>query len=164
MAWTPTETIIHARAIPDNLLAYIEANQEDALVWASGSAMKPIAEFSSTVANRDVPVFPSIAYSDDNDAADYTETLPIGAYSVVLEVMVNNSDPSIAVTQARSYAKAIVSMIRNCPPASLLPNTGLSVATLQTIETGFDPIKTNEMQNDFLQMFQIRAVYNLQGE
>jgi hypothetical protein len=76
-------------------------------------------------------------------------------------MMVTNPDPNVAVVEARKYVKAVTSMIRNCPQATYTANTGTQAqaASLQTIEIGFDPIKSNEMHNDFLQQFQIRATY-----
>lgn len=164
MPWTPTYTTINARAIADNLLAYIQANQVDALTWAGGSSLIPIALFANSVAARDIPVYPSIAFSDDNDATDYTGDLGQGAYSVTFEVSVQSDDPDTAVVNARKYAKAIISMIRNCPKQTLAADSGAHAngAAIETIECGFDPIRTNtEIQNDFLQVFQIRTVFIL---
>ena len=163
MAWTPANKTIDAQVIADNLLAYFAANQVEALAWASGSTLKPFKNFSATVANRSVPVYPAIAFSDDNDAVDYAADNLQAAYSVTFEVMIQNADPSTAIQQARLYLKAIVSMIRNIPHATLSANSGAvdNATTLQTIETGFEPIKSNETQTDFLQMFQVRATFAL---
>jgi hypothetical protein len=62
------------------------------------------------------------------------------------------------------YAKAVTSLIANCPSSTLLTNTGARPgATMLTLEVGFLPIKTNEMQNDFLQQFQVKVGYALLG-
>lgn len=164
MTWTPAFNTIKTRAVADNLLAFIAANQADAILWAtSGSALKPIKQFSNSVMSRTVPVFPSIAFASDQDAQDYTEDVIESAYSVVFEIVIENANPDTAVTQARSYAAAIVSMIRNCPPATLAENTGavVNAAHIQTVEVQFDEIKTNDTQTDFFQTFQIRAVCSL---
>ena len=87
------------------------------------------------------------------------------AYSFTFEVSVQNADPDTAVTNARVYDKALRSMIVNCPSSTLGTNTGAvsDTATVQTIETGFEPIKTNEKQNDFLQQFQIRVTVTMEA-
>ena len=157
MAWTPTKAIITARAIPQNLLTWVTDadRQADALTWAGGQGYKAIKTFSQSVANRTVPVYPAIAFSDDNDLQDFGDDLIAGGYSCVLEVSIQNANPDTAVTQARIYAEAIVSMIVNC--TTLSTDTGADLVTIQQIEVGFEQIKSNEKQNDFLQQFQIRV-------
>ena len=149
--------------IADNLLAYIAANQVDAILWAAGSALRPIQNFSNSVAARTTPVYPAIMFASDQDAQDYTEDELGIAYQLTFEVMIQNADPNNAVTEARSYEAAIKSMIRNCPPSTASANTGaITAATvLQTIESQFDEIKSNDTQTDFLQTFQMRMVYTL---
>lgn len=166
MVWSPSFAVINARAIPDNLFAYFATNQADALTWAGDSSLKPIRKFSASVANRAVPAYPSMAFSDDNDAVDYSGTVLQGAYSLTLEFSIQNQDPDTAVTQARKYAAAFVSMIRNCPQATYASGTGAVAdqSVIDSIECGFDPIRSNEKQNDFLQVFQIRVTYILQAE
>lgn len=171
MPWTPTRTVIYARAIPENLLTYFETNQADALTWAGGGSLKPIRRFGNSVANRAVPVYPSIAFYDDNDAVDYTTDLALAGYSCTFELMIAKAKADDAdaantvVTDARKYARAYLSMILNCPNATLAANTGThaNAATVETIECGFDPIRTNDKQNEFLQAVQIRATFRLQA-
>lgn len=165
MAWTPTLTVLTPRAIPVNLLTYVTntTRQTDALTWAGDSSLKLIKTFSNSVANRAVPVFPSIAFSDDNDAQEFGEDVIQAAYSFTFEVSIQNANPDTAVTNARVYDKALRSMIVNCPASTLGTDTGCVTgsATVAAIETGFEPIKTNEKQNDFLQQFQIRVTVTM---
>jgi hypothetical protein len=163
MPWTPTYKIIKSRIIAANLLSYFATNQVDAILWAAGSALRPFQTISNSVANRTTPLYPAIGFVEDADAQGYTDDLIPAAYSVQFEVLVQNSDPSNAVIEARSYEAAIKSMIRNCPPATVAANSGADVnaTVLESIETQFDEIKSNKMQNDFLQSFQIRAIYRL---
>lgn len=166
MAWTPANSVINARAIAENLLTYFEANQVDALSWANGgTGLLPFQRFENSVGNRNSPLFPAILFSDDNDAVDYAQTAPIGAYSVLFLVLIENQDANTAVTQARKYAVAIASMIRNCPPSTYAAGTGANAnsSTIQSMEIGFDDIKANDEQNDFLQQFEIRITYQLHG-
>lgn len=169
MVWNPQYTVINSRAIADNLLTYFATNQADALTWAGGGSLKPFRKFSNSIANRAVPVYPAIAFSDDNDAVDYTGDVTEGAYSLTFEVSIDKAtanDSNAAdtvVTDARLYAIAIVSMIRNCPLATLAANTGALAGgtVIETIECGFDPIRSNDARNEFLQVFQVRTVFRL---
>lgn len=164
MPYANTHNVLNLRAIADNLLAYIAANQAAAFTALGFSSLKLIKDFQDSVANRAVPVFPAIAFSDDNDAQDFSgDGLIRAGYSCTFEVMVQNADPNVAVADARKYARAIASLVRNIDDDSLLADTGANVATLQSLETGFDPIRANEMQNDFLLMFQVRATYTVSG-
>lgn len=168
MAWTPTYAVINSRAIAENLLTYFEANQADAIVWAHGTALKPIARFENSIADPNNPAYPAIYFSDDNDGVEHGDDLLSAAYSVTFLVMVQNPVAATAVTQARSYAKAIGSMIANIPAATLAANTGATVGTvvLQTLETGFDVIKAGnegKATNNWMQAFEIRAVFTLNG-
>ena len=171
MVYTPTRNLLTPRVIPDNLLTYCldGTRQRDALDWALGSSSaatyKLIKKFSASVANRTTPVFPSIAFAEDSDAQDVSGDVIPGAYSVTFEISIQNANPDTAVTQSRVYQKAFASMMLNCPAATIGENTGGTVGatTVQLIEIGFDQIKTNEKQNDFLQQFQIRLTISLTG-
>lgn len=165
-AWTPSFAVINSRAIAENLLTYFEANQVEAILWAHGSALKPIARFENSRANINLPVYPAILFSDDNSIVDYAQDAPIGSYSLTFDVMTQHATPATAVMQARSYETAIASMIRNIPNATLYANAGTAVNSnaLQTVEVGFEQIKANEAGTDFMQQFQIRATYLLQAE
>jgi hypothetical protein len=164
MPWTPTQYTLNCRAIADNLLAYMNTNQSDALTWANGaSGMKAFQSIANSLADRTTPVFPAMQFLDDNDQQLFEDGVIEGAYVVTFETMVQHATAATAISQARIYAKAISSMIRNCPNSTLISNTGASVAQLQGLENRFDPIKTNDMQNDFLQVFQTRATYLVEG-
>jgi hypothetical protein len=164
MAWTPTYSILAPRAIASNLLAWFSTNQTEAILWANaGTALRPLKSIADALADPSNPVFPALQFLDDNDAADYSGDQGIGSYSVTFECMVQSAVPATAIQEARVYDKAIKSMIRECPDATLLSNSGAVAINLQTIEGGFDPIKTNDLQNDFLQVFQVRAVFLLAG-
>jgi hypothetical protein len=163
MSWTPTITLLTPRAIPVNLLTYAthEDRQEEALEWAGNRNLKIIREFSKSIANRAIPMYPSVAFQQDDDALGWQEDLAVDGYSTTFEFSVQNSDADTAVENSLVYHKAFCSMFANCPTATLLAGTGATSATLQTIETSFDVIKTNEQQNDFLQQFQVRLTYAL---
>lgn len=163
MPYTPTFTVLHTRAIADNLLAYVATNQADALTWAGGGSLRTIKQFSNSVANRAVPVFPSIAFVDDTDAQSFDNDLVNAAYSVTFEVLTQHANPNTAVSEARTYAKMLLSIFRNCPVATWIADSGADQGYIDSAEVGFAEIKTNDAQNEFMQEFQIRLTFQLTG-
>lgn len=161
MPWTPTYAVINARTIVGNLLTYFEANQADALLWAHGSALRPFEQFSDSIANRAIPVFPSIAFRRDSMTTGGDGDLLETEYSLVFEVVIESQSPDTAVSEARSYAKAIASMMVNCPDATLLANTGAVAGVLTELADNFEEMQANEIQNDFFQEFEVGATFSL---
>lgn len=161
MAWTDTYKVIDARKIASNLLAYFETNQTDALLWAHGSALKDFQQFSDSVANRAYPVFPSIAFKRDSTRTKGDGDLLETEYSLIFEVVIENPGANTVVTQARSYAKAIASMMVNCPDSTLYANTGAVKGVITELADNFDEVKANDTQNDFFQEFEIGATFSL---
>lgn len=123
--------------------------------------MKKVKTLQNSLAEPTKPVYPAISFSDDNDAQEFGEDTITGAYVCTFELWIQNADSGTAVTNARIYDKAFRSMIANCPHATLIDGTGIVTAVLLGLETSFEVIKTNEMRNDFLQVFQIRCSYGL---
>ena len=166
MAWTPTYNTLNLRAIASNLMTYFNTNQDEALKWANdGSPLKKFGELAVRVQDIDKPLFPALQFSDDDDAVDYTEDECTGVYAVTFECLIQNGDPATATLEARKYAKAIVSMIREAPSATISANTGATTGslTLRTVETGFSPIKKHKDIRSFLQEFQVKVTYSLFG-
>lgn len=164
MVYAPKRAIVVSRAIPENLLTYLTdaTRLEDALTWAGDGSLKLLKKYSTSVVNRDSPVFPAIAYNDDDDAKDYTQDIVPAEYKGMFEVSIQASTADTAVSRARTYAKALESLIVNCPLATALNGTGAIDGILNTVEIGFEPIKAHEeRKNDFLQQFQIRVTYSL---
>lgn len=167
MAWQPKNKVISARAIPQNLLTFVlnESRQKDALVWAGGSGLKVIRTLEQRIATPSQPLYPAIAFVDDNDEQDFTKGDNIAAvYSMTFQIGIQNSDKNKALEQARIYSKALNSMIANCPNETVLTGTGAYDAILISLETGFLRIKAGKdgtAANDFLQEFQIRVAYAL---
>lgn len=170
MVWAPAQAIITPRAIPGNLVGFCldATRQREALDWALGASSaatyKLVKTYQNSIAEADKPVFPCIAFSDDDDAQDYTEDVIEAAYTCTLELSIQSNVPDTAVTQGRTYDKAFRSMIRNCPIATLIANANAIHAVLISMETGFLPIKAAEggtSRNNFLQQVQIRVGYGL---
>ena len=148
-------------AIPVNILTFIttEADQVEALTKFGGSGLRSLKTPSQTVANRAIPVYPSIAFSDEDDATDYTGDIAPSVYTTAFEGNVQSSDPDTAIAEARIYLAAVKWMAINCD--TMLTNTGMTSAALQTLEGKMLPIKSNEQQNDFLQQFQVQVTWLL---
>ena len=169
MAWAPTRAVLNPQAIPENLVGYCldATRQADALTWAGGTGYKPVKTFQNSLVERSKPVYPSTAFSDDNDAQGFDSDVITGAYSYTFELSIQNADADTAVEQARVYTKAFRSMIVNCPAPVLAANTGAIEGNcfVQTIETGFLAIRAHmERKNDFLQVVQIRVTVVLAGQ
>ena len=162
--WTPAEPVIEARTIGENLLAYIEANQVDALLWAHGAALKPLARIENTVGGN-APVYPAIFETDYTGVNDTGESYNRGASSVTFDIWITDATAATAKDQARSYAKAVKSMIRNCPNATVFAGTNTVAATsvLLTIEDTFPALEVHDNGNSYLQRIQVRASYQLEG-
>lgn len=166
MAWTPTYNTLNLRAIASNLMTYFDANQDAALKWANdGTPLKKFGELAVRVQDIDKPLFPALQFSDDDDAVDYTGDLAVGAYAVTFEGLIQNAKPDKATLEARKYVKAIVSMIREIPAATIATGTGATTGTivLQQIETGFAVIKKHIDVNSFLQEFKVKATFSVIG-
>jgi hypothetical protein len=165
MPYTPTQTVLNTRQIAANVMAYIVDNQEDAILWANDDdPLRPIKKFGDSVANRAVPVFPAMFFTDDNDSQPLDSEMLTARYSATFEVLVQSTTPDEATRQARVYWFAICSLIANIPQADLIDNTGAASGEVVGLETGFLELEANEMQNDFLQRFQIRAVFELRNK
>ena len=163
MAWTPTLNTINARVIPDNLFAFFATNQADAFTWAGDSSLKLVKKFSDSVANRSDPVFPAMSFSDDSSAEDFTGDMNVALYQPTFEFMVTSLDPDEAVRESRLYAKAFASMILNCPEATLLAGTSAAKAIVEDMTISYDPIRADEDQIDFMEMFHIRPTIRLEA-
>lgn len=163
MTYSPTLVILTPRAIALNLLGYFASTQADALTWAGNGNLIPIQEFAASVGNRSEPVFPYIATETDEDAVIYGGDSIDSLYRVQFELVIENPDPNAATANAKIYAKAICSMILNCPPATLGANTGADGHDIRCREiiTGFEPIGTNDAEDDFFQEVKIRAEFTL---
>jgi hypothetical protein len=163
MVYTPEWNTINSRAIVENLFAYWATNQADALTWAGDGSLKAIKKFSDSVANRAVPVFPAAAFSDDSEAIDFAGDLITALYQPSFEFMVTNPNPDEAVRQSKVYVKAFTSMIVNCPEATLLSGTSATKSIIEDMTVAFDPIRADEEQIDFMQLFQIRPTFRLEA-
>ena len=169
MTWTPTQAVLTLRAIPDNLLTYCmdATRQRDALTWAGGGAtlrlIKSIAELN---ADRTLTPYPSIAYTDDDDAQEFDDIIT-GVYQCTFVLGSQATTAALALSNARIYDKALRSMMVNCPVATLVSGTGAARGRIQLTASGFLPVKAGNQgkaTNDFLQEFQLRVTVVLTAQ
>lgn len=165
MVWSPTYKTVRCRAIADNLLAYIAANQADAILWANGSTLRELQDFITTVTDREKPIYPFISFLTDEDDQDFAGDMTDVGYEVTFQMLVQGSSPVTAKDEAEMYAAAVKSMIRNCPSPTVTVNTGadLNGTVLLKIRSKYDETGGNELQNDFGQTVLIVATYTLKA-
>lgn len=163
MAYAPKQNVIDARALSSNLLAFITTTQADALTWANkGTPLKVFQQITVSVANRNQPVFPSLAVADQSVAVDFEADVLQGGYRVRYEVMISSPSSEILPELAKKYAYALESMIANINTSVFLGSqTTISNSRLSSIETKYSELQTNEQHNAYLQVFQTQADFIL---
>ena len=161
--WNPAEQIIDTRYLGRNILSFVSANQTEALNWANdGTDLKPFKQFSESVINRAEPIFPSLAILSERNATDFAGDIIASAFEITFEAMITGTVPADLPLLAKKYKHALESMLLNIPAASILMNAQTVTSfRVDSIETDFDEIKTNDMRNSFMQMFQTKVVYVL---
>lgn len=163
MTWTPQKKVLNLAPIAGNLMAYIEAQDADALSWAGGG----LDEFAATYTNssgRLQTMFPSLMVLTQECETDLSGEVLIGELQLVLEGTVSGSDANELVLNTKIYARAVESMIANIPAATLGAGTGISNAALMEVQTVFDVLRGQASPSAFLQIFQIRCKYALVAE
>lgn len=162
MVWQPQRKIVDTRFIARNILAYIAANQTDALFWANDNAagLKNFKQFSESAANRAAPVFPSLAVVSDSNATTFDSDLLASRYAITFEAMIGSDSPILSPLIARKMKTALESLLLNIPTANLLDDVAVTTRfKVVSIETNILPIKANDMQNFFVQEFETKVIY-----
>lgn len=162
MAWAPALKVIDLSQVADNLLGYIETNQEDALEWAGGPGMIPFEKFYTNASGRLQTIFPSLMILAQKAETDLTSEALDAALQMVLEGTVSGSNADELVADTKKYSMAVESMLANIPSASLMANSNrYHRAYITELETELDILRGNQTPSAFLQIFQIRVVYRL---
>ena len=163
MAWTPKYNALNLRSIADNLIEYWKDNQVEVFAWAGDADLPPIKAFTDVLIQG--PVFPAVALSNDLDAVDYTGDVLNAGYQPIFSLMVVNKDPSIAMQHARLYSRALISMLLNCPAATLLANTGVisTEVVIDDTATNFLEIMADEEEVTYMQRVDIQATIRVQA-
>lgn len=163
MAWTPPTNVIDLSQIADNLLGYIEANQEDALEWAnSGPGLNPFAKLYTNASGRLQTIFPSLMILSQTCETDLSGSTLIAGLELALEGTIGGPNADELVADTKKYAKAMESMLANIPSADLTANSDPAMtAELFEIETRLDILRGQARPTAFLQIFQTRCVFRL---
>lgn len=164
MTYSPKFAVLNPRKIGSNILAYIEANQGDALTYLE-SDIKPIKRFSLSVVDKTKPIFPRLAVISDDDQVEYGNDVITGGYTATFELIVSNPVPADAIANAKVLLLMICSLILNIPTADLIAGTEALDVVPEQIETAMGEIGGNEVDNptNFFQVCQIRAAFSVSG-
>lgn len=131
MAWTPTQSATDTRAILGNLLTFFEANQVEALAWASPTrSLLPFKKFYRTAEVYMVADFPHFGITKRRIATDNADDGLRIEYSLTWEIEVSTVFKlpvrTAAINQLQvdidNYAYAVESMFMNIPNATLFAN------------------------------------------
>lgn len=166
MSWEPTKQVIDLTKLIDNLLAYVEENDADALEWANGSELPEFEKFYTNASGRLQTIFPSLMVLTQEGNTELQGDILVMEYQIVLEGTVSGSDPNQLVADTKAYAKAVESILANIPSATLTQGSSpaLAQANLVEIQTVLDIIQGRATPSAFLQIFQTRAKYNLYAQ
>ena len=166
MAWTPDAKVFDFRHIGQNLLDFVEANQQDALVWAGGPGLKVFEKFYTNASGRLQTIFPSLMILDQTTTTDL-EDINEGDVALTFEATVTGGDADQLVADTKTYAMALESMLVNIPPASLMAGALITQRSyIVELATAFDITRgfgTGTTPTAFMQIFQTRVVYRLQA-
>ena len=160
MAWDPDISVFDERALNDNIIAYLEANQTDALYWANGNAggLPDIRAFHKSP--RLVKVFPAFTIINSDHVTEYEDILNI-ELNMVFELAVVHGDQDTLTDRSKKYVMAVESMITNLPKTTFNTDSYIVVnATLNGLESVYD-VQGQVKTNQFIQVSQTRAQWAL---
>lgn len=161
MAWLPTAKVIDLSQTADNLLAYIAANQTDALEWAE-PGLDDFQKFYTNASGRLATQFPSLMILSQRVDTDLAGDTLDAALQLILEATISGSDADELVAKTKHYSKAVESMLLNVPSEVLMANAeGYHRSYAVELETELDILRGQQSPSAFLQIFQTRVVYRL---
>jgi hypothetical protein len=166
MTWPPQheKKVFDLTAIVDNLLAYLEANDADALEWANDATpgLQEFQAFYSNASGRLNTIFPSCMVIAKRHATDLKSDAIDGGLELTLEITLAGPDADQLATDANRYARAIESMLSNIPSGTLTNGVGQTTQShLFELETRFDVVGRLAGTPSFIQVFQTQATYQL---
>lgn len=160
-AWDPQVQVLDETQIKDNLTAYIEANQVEALKWANGGAsgLPAIRDFHKSP--RLVTVFPALTWLQTSHKSKWEDVLEID-FSIVLEVAIVHGNKDTLAARAPKYSMAIESMLVNVPETTFNQDSIIDItSTGMAVETTFDV--QGKYKNQFIEVFQTRANWHIEA-
>lgn len=166
MGWTPTVKVLDLRHIANNLLAYIEANQADALEWAyeAPATATGFLKFYKSAKGRLSTIFPCLMILEKGVANDLEDAIT-GVLTIKFEAVIAGADADTLADDAVKYGMALESMLANIPKATLgtaddeSPLINPMTGGLILLETEYD--ESSSLNGTFFQVFQTKASYQL---
>lgn len=170
MTWNPKNNSIDVSKIIDNLFAFLEAEQTEALAFIKGADSIDLPDwkkFYKSSAGRITTIFPLLMLIKREAATDFSSDVLSVGLRLTFEALIQGGNKDLIVLQADKYAAALESMLINVPPEVLTANVFNIVDSIESeIETEFDFLRGNRANKPttFLQGFQTQITYILKGE
>lgn len=160
-AWAPLINVVDATNYRDNLIAHIQAKQEEALKWANGGAsgLPEIKDFHKSP--RLVTVFPALTCLQIDHESKYENILEID-FSILFEVAIIHGNKDTLSDMGSKYSMALESMLANVPETTFnqdsiieITSTGMSLKTSFAVQ--------GKYKNQFIEVFQTRASWQIEA-
>lgn len=162
--WTAKTKTVNASKLEANIIAFIRANQADALLWANGGTgtIKPFNFLVDNLANQGLPGLPVLMVTGKEKSTDRASDLDQSKFGIQFEgiVLGKNAESLAALTE--KYAAALESMLINIPDLTLLSGTtGQMIENEPNTTISYGEIGMNEQESALLQVFTLRVTYTL---
>lgn len=158
--WQPAVNVFDERQVKDNLIAYFQANQADALAWANeGNNLQAIKDFHRSP--RLVSVFPALTFIQTNHRSTFDDVLGIDL-EILFEAALVNGNQDVLSDISSKYSMALESMLSNMPETTF--NEGSIINTkayLVSLNTVFDV--QGKFKSQFIQVFQTLALWRVEA-
>lgn len=165
MAWTPKINVIDARKLDANILAFIEANQVEAMIWANGGiVLKVFQQLSNSIANRSKPIYPSLAIFSESTATQFDGDILRCVYQLRIESVIYSNVAAEAAGLSKIYGHALESMLGNVTGAVLTGGAASMTASLERLDTNYTDLKWTKGTSNFYREIETRATYSIQGQ
>lgn len=142
MVWAPRFKVISRNRLRDNIIAYWNTNQVEALAWAKSTlgfpatpVLTPLTNFYTSTIGRLMTDFPRgmVVNAETTRATDLgDDSYEASRHTFVFEIETYGTDANQIVKDSECYAIAFDSVLRNIPSANLF--TGMTQVAGGNIE------------------------------
>lgn len=159
MAWPENKHIqvFDERALKDNLIGFLKANQGDALVWANtglGGSLPEIKLFNKSP--RLTSIFPALTFLQSEHRSVFGDSILAIDLTLVVELAVAHGNQDVLTDQAAKYSMALESLLANVPETTFKQGSIIPItSTISEMETAFDI--QGKIKNRFIQVSQTRV-------
>ncbi len=163
MAWAPKIKVFDEREAKNAIIAYIKANQADALAWANAEyappSLPPIKVFFK--APSTVTVFPALTFIQSEHQSVFEDVLLI-SFSLTLEIAIIHGDQETLADLSKRYAMAIESLLTNMPETTFGDKSIIDItSTMRSLDTVF--AVQGKYRSKFIQIFQTKAAWTIEA-